>query len=154
MRECTLTIPAASAKSRRHDLTCQRCLPRVARRGDGGSRCRLRLSLRSPLFKPRSLRKPQSSRHSEGGGRVERSSSKDGWCDLQVSIIRAMWKQRIAEWYRGRPVGNGQVVHLKSYRRHWSARWAHVVVGFGQRYWVGAVFIALVGLMHVLQQLF
>ena len=65
-----------------------------------------------------------------------------------------MWKQRIAEWYRGRPVGNGQVVQLNSYRQHWTARVAHVVVEFGQRYWVGGIFIALVGLMYVLQQLF
>ena len=63
-------------------------------------------------------------------------------------------KKKIAEWYRGRPVGNGQVVRLKSYRQHWTARVAHVVVEFGQRYWVGGVFIALVGLMYVLQQFF
>ena len=63
-------------------------------------------------------------------------------------------KKRIADWYRGRPVGNGQVVRLKSYRQHWTARWAHVVVGFAQRYWVGGVFIALVAVVYVLQQLF
>ena len=63
-------------------------------------------------------------------------------------------KKKIAEWYRGRPIGNGQVVRLKSYRRHWTARVAHVVVEFGQRYWVGGVFVALVGLMYVLQQFF
>jgi hypothetical protein len=68
-----------------------------------------------------------------------------------------MWpqvKKSIAEWYRGRPVGNGQVVLLKSYRQHWTARWAHVAVGFGQRYWVGGVFIALVAVVYVFQQLF
>jgi hypothetical protein len=31
---------------------------------------------------------------------------------------------------------------------------AHVLVEFGQRYWVGGVFIALIGLMYILQQLF
>jgi hypothetical protein len=41
---------------------------------------------------------------------------------------------------------------LKSYRQHWTARVAHVVVEFGQRYWVGGVFIALVGLIYILQQ--
>jgi hypothetical protein len=53
-------------------------------------------------------------------------------------------KKQIADWYRGRPVENNQqIVFLKSYRQHWTARAAHHVVGFGQRYWVGAVFIAL-----------
>ena len=65
-----------------------------------------------------------------------------------------MWKQRIAEWYRGRPVGNGQVVQLKSYRQHWTARWAHVVVGVGQRYWVGGAFVVLIALVYALKQLF
>ena len=64
-------------------------------------------------------------------------------------------KKQIADWYRGRPVDNTeQIVFLRSYRQHWTARAAHHVVGFGRRYWVAAVFIALVVLMYGLQQLF
>jgi hypothetical protein len=63
-------------------------------------------------------------------------------------------KKSIADWYRGRPVGNGQVVFLKSYRQHWTARVAHVIVEFGQRYWVGVVFILLVALVAAFQQMF
>jgi hypothetical protein len=64
-------------------------------------------------------------------------------------------KKHVADWYRGRPVENNQqIVFLKSYRQHWTARAAHHVVGFGQRYWVGAVFIALIALLYGLQQLF
>ena len=64
-------------------------------------------------------------------------------------------KKHIADWYRGRPVENNQqIVFLKSYRQHWTARAAHHVVGCGQRFWVGAVFIALIALLYGLQQLF
>jgi len=45
-------------------------------------------------------------------------------------------------------------VQLKSYRQHWTARWAHVVVGVGQRYWVGGVFVVLIALVYALKQLF
>ena len=65
------------------------------------------------------------------------------------------FKKNIADWYRGRPVENTQqIVFLKSYRQHWTARAAHHVVGFGQRFWVGAVFVALVALLCGLKELF
>jgi hypothetical protein len=64
-------------------------------------------------------------------------------------------KKHIADWYRGRPVDNTQqIVFLRSYRQHWTARAAHHVVEFGRRYWVAAIFIALVALVYGLQQLF
>ena len=63
-------------------------------------------------------------------------------------------KQRIAAWYRGRPIGNGQVVHIGVYRQHWTSQWAHRVVGFGQRYWAGIAFVVLLGLLYALQGVF
>jgi hypothetical protein len=64
-------------------------------------------------------------------------------------------KKQIADWYRGRPVENTQqVVFLTSYRQHWTARAAHHVVGFAERYWVGGGFVALVALVYGLKQIF
>jgi hypothetical protein len=61
---------------------------------------------------------------------------------------------KIAEWYRGKPVEGGQhVVFLNSYRQHWTARWAQAIVGFGQRYWVGGAFIALIALVYAIKEL-
>ena len=65
-----------------------------------------------------------------------------------------MMLKKIAAWYRGRPEGNGQVVHIRAYRQHWTAQWSHRVVEVVLRYWVWFVLIALIGLIYGFQRLF